>query len=212
MRAVVVPALWGIAAVAAATLPAAATARALRGRAMLVLLLVAAASFVTVAGLRQLPLAALVGAGAVTAGLVTAPALLRLRRAARGIAAAGPDTPAPPALRAAAGHPQVAIPLQGTAYAALAGLLVTWTTVSAQATLLPITLATTAGWFVAVLRPSGARPGGRRAVRESTWRLRTSGPATPAGVGSPWRATPSANRAAMGGRRADRWASPAIPR
>jgi hypothetical protein len=178
MRAVAVPALWGIAALGAATLPAAATARTLRGRALVVLLLVAAATLATAAGLRQLPLAVLVGAGAVAAGLATAPALLRLRRAARGIAAAGPDTPAPPALRAAAGRPQIVIPLQGTAFAALAGLVVTWTTVSAQLTLLPITLATAGGWLTAALRTNGGSPG-RRAARVSIGPPRTSGPAIP---------------------------------
>jgi hypothetical protein len=154
--ALAVPALWAGTALVAVRLPAAITARGLRGRALGVLALIAVAATVTVLGVRLLPLAALVSVGAAAVALLTAPALVRLRRAARGIAAAGSATPAPPALRAAAARPGIAIPVQGTAYAALAGLVVTWTTVAPRTTLLPVTLATAVGWGWAVLRQPGA--------------------------------------------------------
>ena len=141
-----IPVLWAIAALGATLLRSAPTARAVRGRTLIVLAIVALAIPVTVLGLRQQPLAVLVGAGAAAVGLVSAPRLVRLRRAARGIAAAGPGTPAPPALRAAAGQPQIVSPLHGTAYAALAGLIVSLTSVSPKATVLPVLLAIAIDW------------------------------------------------------------------
>jgi hypothetical protein len=155
--AVAVPALWVLAALLTTWLPAAATARALRGRALVALLVIAVALPVTVLGLAVQPLAGLVAAGAAVVGLISAPRLVRLRRAARGIAAAGPGIPAPPAVRAGAGHPQIVIPVQGTAYAAAAGLIVTWTSVGTQATVLPVMLATAAGWGWSTLRQPAAR-------------------------------------------------------
>ena len=124
-------AVWLSAGLLADTLPAARSARELRRRAGLLSLLVAAGATVFVAvplvtallpGDSAAPLAAL--APAVPALVVLTAGLHRLTRVRRGAGAftTAPMTPVPPALRAAAAHPLILVPLQVTGLAALLGL------------------------------------------------------------------------------------------
>ncbi|HEX8632310.1 MAG TPA: hypothetical protein VF755_29480 [Catenuloplanes sp.] len=124
-------AVWLTAGALADTLPDTTTARALRRRTQTMLLLVGAGTALLLAvpvlaavlpGRSAAPLAAaLPGIPAVVVLLTTWRRLAWLRRGSMAFAAA-PDTPAPPALRAAAAHPLLATPLQVTALAAVAGL------------------------------------------------------------------------------------------
>ena len=124
-------AVWLTAGLVANTLPAARSARELRRRAGQLSLLVAAGAAVFVAvplvtavlpGDSAAPAAAL--APAVPALVVLTASLRRLTQVRRGAGAfaAAPMTPVPPALRAAAAHPLVLVPLQVTGLVTLIGL------------------------------------------------------------------------------------------
>ena len=124
-------AVWLTAGLVADTLPAARSARELRRRAGQLSLLVAAGAAVFVAvplvtavlpGDSAAPAAAL--APAVPALVVLTASLRRLTQVRRGAGAfaAAPMTPVPPALRAAAAHPLVLVPLQVTGLVTLIGL------------------------------------------------------------------------------------------
>jgi hypothetical protein len=142
---IAVPALWVTAALSAGLLPHAQSAAALRRRALLTL---GAAGAAGITGLLLAP-PLLTILAAIVAG-VSMPRLIRVRTAARGLAAAGPETPASPALRAAAAHPAVVVPVQATAYTAVAVLaLSTVVAPAAAATLfagLASATAVTVGW------------------------------------------------------------------
>ncbi len=124
-------AVWLTAGLLADALPSARSALDLRRRAGFLTLLVAAGAAVFVAvplvtallpGESAAPAAALVPA---VPGLVVLTASLRrltqVRRGA-GAFALAPQTPVPPALRAAAAHPLILVPLQVTGLASLLGL------------------------------------------------------------------------------------------
>jgi hypothetical protein len=123
--------VWLAAGLLADTLPTARTALELRRRAYLLSTVIAlgAAVFVAVPLLDDLlpghsaaPAAALLPAvPALFVLLVTVRRLTRVRQGA-GAFAAAPQTPAPPALRAAAAHPLITTPIQVTGLAALVGL------------------------------------------------------------------------------------------
>jgi hypothetical protein len=123
--------VWLAAGLLADTLPAARTALELRRRAGLLSTLIAlgAAVFVAVPIVADLvpgesaaPAAALIPAvPALFVLLVTIRRLTWVRQGA-GAFVAAPQTPAPPALRAAAAHPLITTPLQVTGLAALVGL------------------------------------------------------------------------------------------
>jgi hypothetical protein len=124
-------AIWLTAGLLADAMPTARTARELRRRAGIISLLVGAGAAVFVAipvvtgllpGASAAPAAALLPA--VPALVVVTSTLRRLTHIRRGTAAfaAAPHTPLPPALRAAAAHPMVTVPLQVTSLAALIGL------------------------------------------------------------------------------------------
>lgn len=106
--------LWAAAGILADALPGAPDVHALRRRAGGLLLVVAAAVAAVVALRGPVPLA--IAAGIVV--VVVGPRLLRVRRGARAFRAA-PQVPMPPALRAAAAHPMVALPVQVTALIAI---------------------------------------------------------------------------------------------
>ena len=123
--------VWLAAGLLVETLPTARTARELRRRAGVLCLLVGAGAAVFVAvpvvtglvpGTSSAPVAALLPA--VPAAIVLTVTRRRLRQIRRGAGAfaTAPLAPLPPGLRAAAAHPLVAVPLQITALAALAGL------------------------------------------------------------------------------------------
>jgi hypothetical protein len=143
--AIAVPALWVTAALAAGWLPHASTAAALRRRTLLTLTSAAAAG---IAGLLDAP--PLLTILAILVAALSMPRLVRVRAAARGVAAADPEIPAPPALRAAAAHPSVVVPIQATAYvAAVVFALSTVFAPAAAATLfggLALATAVTVGW------------------------------------------------------------------
>jgi hypothetical protein len=123
--------VWLAAGLLADTLPGARTALELRRRSVLLSIVIAlgAAVFVAVPLLADLlpgdsaaPSAALLPAvPALFVLLVTVRRLTRVRHGA-GVFAAAPQTPTPPALRAAAAHPLITTPLQVTGLAALVGL------------------------------------------------------------------------------------------
>jgi hypothetical protein len=124
-------AVWLTAGLLADALPHARTARELRRRSRTLSLLVGigAAVFVTVPivtglmpGDAAAPSAALLPA--VPALIVLTAGLRRLARVRRGAGAfaAAPQTPVPPALRAAAAHPMILVPLQVTGLASILGL------------------------------------------------------------------------------------------
>jgi hypothetical protein len=123
--------VWLAAGLLADTLPAAHTALELRRRTLLLSTVIAigAAVFVAVPLLADLlpgdsaaPAAALLPAiPGLFVLLVTVRRLTRVRQGA-GAFAAAPQTPAPPALRAAAAHPLITTPVQVTGLAALVGL------------------------------------------------------------------------------------------
>jgi hypothetical protein len=123
--------VWLAAGLLADTLPASRTALELRRRSTLLSTVIAlgAAVFVAIPLLADLlpgdsaapPAALLPAVPALFVLLVTVRRLTRVRQGA-GAFAAAPQTPAPPALRAAAAHPLITTPLQVTGLAALAGL------------------------------------------------------------------------------------------
>jgi hypothetical protein len=124
-------AAWLAAGLAADALPGARSARELRRRAGVVSALVGAGAAVFVAvplitwmlpGRSTAPTAALLPA--VPALIVLTASLRRLTQVRRGAGAfaAAPQTPVPPALRAAAAHPLILVPMQVTGLAALVGL------------------------------------------------------------------------------------------
>ncbi|WP_436649019.1 hypothetical protein [Actinoplanes sp. URMC 104] len=123
--------VWLLAGLLADALPSARSALELRRRAGLLSALVAGGAAVFVAvpvvtallpGESAAPAAALVPA--VPAMVVLTASLRRLTRVRRGAGAfaTAPQTPVPPALRAAAAHPLILVPLQVTGLAALLGL------------------------------------------------------------------------------------------
>ena len=124
-------AVWLTAGLLADRLPSARSARELRRRAGILTALVAAGASVFVAvpivtglipGDSAAPAAAL--ASAVPALVVLTASLHLLGRVRRGAGAfaSAPQTPVPPALRAAAAHPRIQVPLQVTALATLLGV------------------------------------------------------------------------------------------
>ncbi|AGL13557.1 hypothetical protein [Actinoplanes sp. N902-109] len=124
-------AVWLAAGLIADTLPDVRTARELRRRSRALSMMVGAGAAVFIAvpivtalvpGSSAAPAAALIPAvPAMFVLTMTARRLSRVRRGS-GAFAAAPLTPAPPALRAAAAHPWVAVPLQVTGLAALVGV------------------------------------------------------------------------------------------
>lgn len=124
-------AIWLVAGLLADDLPTARTAHELRRRTGIITFLVGAGAAVFVAipvvtyvqpGASAAPVAALLPAA--PALVVVTSSLHRLAVIRRGTAAfvAAPLTPAPPALRAAAAHPMVTVPIQVTGLASLIGL------------------------------------------------------------------------------------------
>ena len=123
--------VWLAAGLLADTLPAVRTALELRRRTVLLSTLIAVGAGVFVAvpivarlvpGQSAAPAAALLPAiPGLFVLVVTVRRLTRVRQGA-GAFAAAPQTPAPPALRAAAAHPLITTPLQVTGLAALVGL------------------------------------------------------------------------------------------
>ncbi|MBB4696046.1 hypothetical protein [Paractinoplanes abujensis] len=124
-------AVWLTAGLLADSLPSARSAPALRRRAGLITMLIAAGATVFVAigivtallpGQSAAPAAALVPA--VPALIVLTAGLRRMAQVRRGAGAfaTAPQTPVPPALRAAAAHPLILVPLQVTGLAALLSL------------------------------------------------------------------------------------------
>jgi hypothetical protein len=124
-------AIWLTAGLLVDAMPTARTARELRRRAGIISLLVGAgaAMFVTIpvvtgllAGASAAPAAALLPAvPAMIVLTVTRRRLTQIRRGA-GAFATAPLTPVPPALRAAAAHPKITVPLQVTGFTTLIGL------------------------------------------------------------------------------------------
>lgn len=164
-----VAAVWLTAGLVADGLPDAGTARGLRRRTALLVLLagtgvaamagVAAVALSTTdaaadQALRALALPALPAA---VVAVATTRRLVRLHRGARAFASA-PHTPAPPALRAAAAHPLLAMPLQ------VAGLLTLPATVTA-AGLAELTGPTMLGLVLTVAVLAGATIGVRHSLR-----------------------------------------------
>lgn len=160
-------AIWLVAGLLADALPTARTARELRRRAGIISLLVGAGAAVFVAivvvtdllpGASAAPAAALLPA--VPALVVVTSSLRRLIQIRRGTAAfaAAPMTPVPPALRAAAAHPMVTVPLQATSLAALIGLPIAGHLVEVPGTdLAGIVLAAVAVAVVAIAVRAGLR-------------------------------------------------------
>jgi hypothetical protein len=122
---------WLAAGLIADALPAARTARELRRRAGILAVVIGAGAAVFVAiplvswlvpGRSSAPSAALLAA--VPAFVVLTAGARRLGQVSRGagVFASAPQIPVPPALRAAAAHPLVLVPIQVTGLAALIGL------------------------------------------------------------------------------------------
>jgi hypothetical protein len=122
---------WLAAGLVADTLPGARTTRELRRRAGMLTIVVAAGAAVFVAvplltwvlpGYSAAPSAALLPA--VPALVVLTASVRRLAQVRRGAGAfaTAPQTPLPPALRAAAAHPLILVPMQVTGLAAVLGL------------------------------------------------------------------------------------------
>ncbi len=162
-------AVWLTAGLLADAMPGARTARELRRRSGTLSLLVVggAAVLVTVPVVTALlpggsvaPAAAL--APAVPALLVLTASLRRLTRVRHGAGAfaAAPLTPVPPALRAAAAHPLILVPLQVTGLAALIGLPIAGRLVSVPGTHL-------AGVAITVVGVAVLAIGVRAALRHS---------------------------------------------
>jgi hypothetical protein len=122
---------WLAAGLIADALPAARTARELRRRAGILAVVIGAGAAVFVAiplvswlvpGRSSAPAAALLAA--VPAFVVLTAGARRLGQVSRGarVFASAPQIPVPPALRAAAAHPLVLVPIQVTGLASLIGL------------------------------------------------------------------------------------------
>jgi hypothetical protein len=160
---------WLAAGLVADALPGARTARDLRRRAGHLTWLVAAGAAVFVAvplvtwvipGVSNAPAAALLPA--VPALIVLTLGVRRLGQVRRGAGAfaTAPHTPAPPALRAAAAHPLILVPMQVTGLAALVGLPI-------AAGLVEIPGADVAGIAITVVGAAVVAIGVRAAVRHS---------------------------------------------
>jgi hypothetical protein len=161
--------VWLAAGLLAETLPTARTALELRRRSVLLSTVIAlgAAVFVAipiVAGLlpgqSAAPAAALLPAvPALTVLVVSFRRLTRVRQGA-GAFAAAPQTPAPPALRAAAAHPLITTPVQVTGLAALVGLPI-------AAGIISVPGASVAGILISVVAATVLIIGIRAAIRHS---------------------------------------------
>jgi len=170
-------ATWVAAAFLADTLPDRRTARALRRRAGSLAAVVSAgvalvaAAAVTAGTVRGL------GSTALAAGIALVLAVPRLNRIRRGAAAfaAAPGAPMPPALRAAAAHPLVGLPVQVTALVSLPAVAAATGVVASTPAVLG--MAVTAAVLVV------ATIGVRHALRHSRLRETAVWP-TPAGAGS----------------------------
>jgi hypothetical protein len=161
--------VWLAAGLLADTLPAARTALELRRRAVLLSTLLALGSAVFVAvplvadlvpGESAAPAAALLPAiPGLFVLVVTFRRVSRVRQGA-GAFAAAPQTPAPPALRAAAAHPLITTPVQVTGLAALVGLPI-------AAGLISVPGAGVAGIAISVVGAAVLSVGIRAAIRHS---------------------------------------------
>jgi hypothetical protein len=160
---------WLAAGLVADALPGARTARELRRRAGTLRMLVGGGAAVFVAlplvtwalpGRSAAPAAALLPA--VPALIVLTAGLRRLSQVRRGggVFAAAPQTPVPPALRAAAAHPLILVPMQVTGLAAVIGLPIAGRLVQVPGTDL-------AGLAVTVVGAAVVAIGIRAAVRHS---------------------------------------------
>jgi hypothetical protein len=160
---------WLTAGLMADALPGARTARDLRRRAAALGALVSAGAAVFVAvplvtwalpGESAAPTAALLPA--VPALIVLTASARRLTRVRRGAGAfaSAPQTPVPPALRAAAAHPLILVPMQVTGLAAVAGIPI-------AARLVDVPGAGLAGIAITVVGAAVAALGVRAAVRHS---------------------------------------------
>ncbi|MFI5893303.1 hypothetical protein ACIA5D_24665 [Actinoplanes sp. NPDC051513] len=162
-------AAWLAAGLVADALPGARTARDLRRRAghLTWLVAIGAAVFVAVPlvtwivpGVSNAPAAALLPA--VPGLVVLTVGVRRLGQVRRGAGAftTAPQTPAPPALRAAAAHPLILVPMQATGLAALVGLPI-------AAGLIEVPGADVAGIAITVVGAAVVAIGVRAAVRHS---------------------------------------------
>jgi len=161
--------VWLAAGLLADTLPAARTALELRRRTVLLSTVIALGAAVYVAiplvaalvpGQSAAPTAALLPAiPALFVLLVSFRRLTRVRQGA-GAFAAAPQTPAPPALRAAAAHPLITTPVQVTGLAALAGLPI-------AGGLIQLPGASVAGVLISVVGVAVLVIGVRAAIRHS---------------------------------------------
>ena len=160
---------WLAAGLVADALPGARTARELRKRATTLTALVVAGAAVFVAvpvvtwivpGNSAAPAAALLPA--VPGLIVLTLGVRRLGQVRRGAGAfaAAPQTPVPPALRAAAAHPLILVPMQATGLAALVGLPI-------AARLVEVPGASAAGIAITVVGVAVVAIGVRAAVRHS---------------------------------------------
>jgi hypothetical protein len=162
-------AAWLAAGLVADGLPSVRTARELRRRAGWLSALVAAGAAVFVAvplvtwilpGQSEAPAAALLPA--VPGLIVLTVGVRRLGQVRRGAGAfaAAPQTPVPPALRAAAAHPLILVPMQVTGLAALLGLPI-------AARLVDVPGTDVAGIAITVVGAAVVAIGVRAAVRHS---------------------------------------------
>ena len=160
---------WLAAGLVADALPAARSARELRRRAGTLTALVAAGATVFVAvpvvtwivpGTSAAPAAALLPA--VPGLIVLTLGVRRLGQVRRGAGAfaTAPQTPVPPALRAAAAHPLILVPMQVTGLAALLGLPI-------AARLVEVPATDVAGIAITVVGAAVVAIGVRAAVRHS---------------------------------------------
>ena len=160
---------WLAAGLVADALPGARTARELRRRAGTLTALVAAGAAVFVAvplvtwiapGTSAAPAAALLPA--VPGLIVLTLGVRRLGQVRRGAGAfaTAPQTPVPPALRAAAAHPLILVPMQVTGLAALVGLPI-------AARLVDVPGTDVAGIAITVVGAAVVAIGVRAAVRHS---------------------------------------------
>ena len=162
-------AVWLTAGLLADALPTAGTALDLRRRAQTVGLLVILGAAILVAvpvlsallpGTSAAPAAALLSAVPALVVLTATARRLTQVRAGAGAFAAAPATPLPPALRAAAAHPLIAVPLQATGLAAVLGLPI-------AARLISVPGADVAGIAITVVGLAVLIIGIRAAVRHS---------------------------------------------
>jgi hypothetical protein len=160
---------WLAAGLVADGLPAASTARELRRRAGLLTALIAAGAVVFVAvplvtwfvpGTSSAPAAALLPAVPALVALTVGVRRLGQVRRGAGAFATAPQTPVPPALRAAAAHPLILVPLQVTGLAAVVGLPI-------AAGLVRVPGADVAGIAITVVGAAVLAIGVRAAIRHS---------------------------------------------